>query len=515
MHEILNMPGNASRSGHRTGKLAATVRMVQINRLVPLEPLTVKARMLLEIAAGARIAISHVITQVHPATRDIHPEKGRIVRRKNRNNRPCCDACETDIQSGRNAPACVGDAWLGEYGCAMEGMAACVWQSVSREPASRMWRIDMFWLFATWLLIFVLPGTGYSYDMTQDPADTSTGQVTRVEAPERVSVFYLTNREFRADKPVADSYSGERGEARFGRCEVEFTPIPIINNVASRIPFYIQSETRAVSFNELDDQPLFWEQLRAGADSTSTGSVVLFVHGYNYSFERTCSMAAEMQRYLRGKAAVFVFSWPSNGLPSDYVRDQADMEWSVPLLADIIEQLGEQFGRDNIRVMAHSLGSRGVIHALQRLGSLQDEQPVIDDLVLLAPDFDSQTFVDLMPWLGQLAAGITLYASVNDAPLKLSRQLNGYPRLGEAGAYLTVVEGVETVDVSSVGRYQVTGHEYFYFHPRVTADLVALLGTGVRAWGRTGLRERTRAGLPYWEFVSVDNEGEPDGNAGD
>ncbi|MEA3242943.1 MAG: alpha/beta fold hydrolase, partial [Pseudomonadota bacterium] len=340
---------------------------------------------------------------------------------------------------------------------------------------------------------------------TSAPAEAAS----RGETAVKISVFYLTNRKRYQGKPVADTYSGERGEAHFGRCEVEFTPIPIINQVASRMPFYLKSETNLVSLAEQADAPLFWEQLGAAIERTSSGSVVLFVHGYNYGFERTCRMAAEMQRSLQDKATVLAFSWPSNALPTDYVRDQADIEWSVPVLANLIRQLGDRIGKANVQVVAHSLGSRGVIFALQRLAFERIERPAIGPLVLLAPDFDSQTFVDLLPGLAPLVGSITLYASDNDTPLKLSRQLSGYPRLGEAGAYLTVVEeGMDTIDVSSIGRYQLTGHEYFYFHPLVTADLVALLSTGARAAQRPGLQAKKRDGIRYWGFTgAVDNDG--------
>jgi esterase/lipase superfamily enzyme len=322
----------------------------------------------------------------------------------------------------------------------------------------------------------------------------------RGKAPVRVQVFYVTNRRRHEDRPVADPYSGERGEAHFGRCEVEFTPIPIINQVAPRMPFYLKSETNLVALAEQADAPQFWEQLGDAVGRTTSGSVVLFVHGYNYGFERTCRMAAEMQRSLQNKATVLVFSWPSNGVPTDYVRDQADIEWSVPVLAALIGQLGERIGTAKVQVVAHSLGSRGVIFALQRLAAEHVKRPAIGHLVLLAADFDARSFIDLLPDLVPLTAGITLYASDNDTPLKLSHQLSGYPRLGEAGAQLSVAEGMETIDVSSLGRYQITGHEYFYFHPVVAADLVALLSTGARAGQRAGLQPRLRDGLRYWEF---------------
>ena len=324
--------------------------------------------------------------------------------------------------------------------------------------------------------------------------------VRPAEVAPRTSVFYLTNRRRQADKEVSETYTGERGEPHFGRCEVEFSPIPIVNDVASRVPFYLKSETAAVSLAEQAGPAMFQEQLVAAVEGTSSRSLVLFVHGYNYGFERTCHMAAELQRSLRDKATVVFFSWPSNGLPADYVSDLADVEWSVPLLASLITQLGDQVGASNLRVMAHSLGSRGVIFALQRLAALQDRRPAIDQLVLVAPDFDSATFIDLLPELEPLAKGITLYASSNDTPLKLSQQLNGYPRLGQAGDYLTVVRGLETIDVSLLGRYQFTGHEYFYFHPRVAADLVPLFTSGAGAAERSGLQTKMRNEIRYWEF---------------
>ena len=137
------------------------------------------------------------------------------------------------------------------------------------------------------------------------------------------------------------------------------------------------------------------------------------------------------------------------------------------------------------------------------MGADLDTRPLIGPLVLLAPDFDSQTFVELLPRLAPLTAGITLYASSNDTPLKVSRRLSGYPRLGEAGEFLTVLEGMETIDVSPAGRYQILGHEYFYFHPLVVADLVALLGTGASAAERSGLRPRRRDGVLYWEIAQA------------
>jgi esterase/lipase superfamily enzyme len=249
------------------------------------------------------------------------------------------------------------------------------------------------------------------------------------------------------------------------------------------------------------DSGRFWDDLVTAVAQTASRSVIVFVHGYNYEFKRTCRMASEVQRALLGKATVVMLSWPSNGQPTDYLRDQVDLEWSIPFLTGFFGQIVDRIGPENVQILAHSMGSRGVFFALERLGAGLEARPLVNRVVLLAPDFDSAPFVDLLPRLVHLADHITLYASGNDTPLKVSRQVNGHPRLGEAGEFLTVVEGMETIDVSAVGRYQILGHEYFYFHPKVAADLTALLSSGAGAAERSALRPRERNGIRYWEIV--------------
>lgn len=324
--------------------------------------------------------------------------------------------------------------------------------------------------------------------------------VAEAEEAVTVGVFYATNRKRADGEPTAETYGGERGEPHFGRCEAEFTPIPFINQLASKMPFHLPSETNALRVVEQADPDAFLDQLASAAAGTSSGSVVVFVHGYNYGFARTCRMVAELQRGLEGNAIVVMFSWPANGLPTDYVRDQADVEWSAPFLASFLDRLGERLGRERLQVLSHSLGTRGAVMALLLLRADLGDEAVAARLVLLAPDFDSQTFVELLPRLRPMTRSITLYASSNDTPLKMSRQLSGYPRLGEGGELLTLAEGMESIDVSGVGRYQIFGHEYFYYHPLVAADLVELLSTGRSAAERSGLVSRNRNGVVFWEM---------------
>ena len=357
-------------------------------------------------------------------------------------------------------------------------------------------------LFSTVLILCLLAANVFAADSLSAEPDRQRTRDAE-EAGVNVSVFYVTNRQRDAEKLAEDVYGGERGKPSFGSCEVAFRPIPVMDEVSRKVPFFVPSETREVRVAEQSDPHTFWRRLSAEVSQSSTRTVVLFVHGYNYGFGRGCRRAAEMQRELQGASTVVKFSWPSNASPTDYVPDVADVEWSVPFLASLLAELGKRFGKDNVHVLAHSLGSRGVIFALERLRADSGAKQAIGHLVLLAPDFDSETFADFLPRLSPLTRAVTLYASSNDAPLKVSRRLHGHPRLGEAGEFLRVVKGMETIDVSGVGRYQILGHEYFLYHPLVQADLVTLLTGQARAAERPGLRARTREGLVYWELKQL------------
>ena len=322
----------------------------------------------------------------------------------------------------------------------------------------------------------------------------------RGEAPVTAGVFFATNRLREPGASGPEAYGGDRGVPAYGRCEVAFEPIPGLHQVTDKLPFYLPSEINSVRLAGEFAADDFWGRLETGVGAAG-GSLVVFVHGYNYGFERTCRMASELQRNLGAGAAVLMFSWPANGIPTDYVRDQADVEWSVPFLAEFLATAASRLGSDRVQVLAHSLGTRGVLHALERMRADRVPAPAVGRLVLLAPDYDSQTFIERLPRIaGMVAEPITLYASENDTALKVSRGLSGYPRLGEGGPLLTLADGMESIDVSPAGRYQILGHEYFFYHPRVVSDLVGLLTTGEAAARRAGTRERRRDGRVFWEI---------------
>jgi len=310
-------------------------------------------------------------------------------------------------------------------------------------------------------------------------------------------VLFVTNRQIDQSASPEDRFDGRRGGVVQGRCQVGYRPIPLTRDLARSVEFFVPTDFQAVEEVELLTDTAF----EAALASRPGAPVVLFVHGYSYGFDKTCRMGADLQQMMGDEATVVMFSWPSDANPADYVADQVDVEWSVPALAATLERLVRHVGSARIKLLAHSLGTRGVLFSLARLELDELPPPYAEHLVLLAPDYDAAAFEQQFAGIDRRVGRITLYASSKDTPLKLSETLHGYPRLGQAGDALTVIEGLQTIDVSRLGRYRPSGHEYFFYHPIAADDLIESLVRGTPPEDRPHTRERIHEGQRYWALL--------------
>ena len=84
---------------------------------------------------------------------------------------------------------------------------------------------------------------------------------------------------------------------------------------------------------------------------------------------------------------------------------------------------------------------------------------------------------------------MTVYVSANDSPLALSRQVHGYPRLGEQGEHLEGLTGIEIIDLSDIPRRAPSGHVYHLYQSLVTEDLDQLINENRPAAQRRNLKQ--------------------------
>jgi esterase/lipase superfamily enzyme len=318
-------------------------------------------------------------------------------------------------------------------------------------------------------------------------------------------VSFFTNRNL-APKEIRTAqghpFGDERGDTvRFGLCEVRFLSIPGVERLTDAVPFHLPSEIKRINSIREVEEGDFWRRF---SDTLTVGpghKTVIYVHGFKISLEKGCRRVAAFKREVDLGDNVILFSWPSNGSLLNYAHDEEDLAWSVTDIETMLRAVVERVGPGNVNLVGHSLGGRGVVQALTQFDWPRGRPRPFDQVVLLAPDVDTGIFRKQFPKLRRLAGRVTLYAFGGDNALKLSRQIHGYPRLGEAGPDLTVLEGLETIDLSPTGSYEISGHLYHQHNPYVIADIRRLLKIGDGADNRPGLSTVRRDGMRYWSLV--------------
>ncbi len=315
--------------------------------------------------------------------------------------------------------------------------------------------------------------------------------------PEEFSVPFVTLRNRTGDNEPSDYYGGSRGRLEAGFCTVSFSPLWGLEDIAGAVPFYIpDKKIELVAIQEVSLADLGREI--ALLPEKNQGNLVLYIHGYNIDFEKSCRRGALLQRALGLKERLLLFSWPADGNMVKYTWDEADLLWSVPHIANFLEQVVSTAGAGRVDVVAHSLGARGIVQALIRLSYRDSGNLILNELVLIAPDIDIDMFRQDLKQLKNVVRRITVYVSENDKALKLSQEVHGYPRLGQGGEELTIFEEVETIDISGINLRRFSGHIYHLFNPEVIEDLAELLTTGKSAGHRSRLKVAQKGGLEYW-----------------
>jgi len=304
--------------------------------------------------------------------------------------------------------------------------------------------------------------------------------------PYVVEVLYGTDRRATPQVPLHVRYGSERGNLETGVCSVSIPPWPqhkegevespsrLWNVLHLRRSF--ESPYRHVvllSTDVLTDVD-FVDELRARLERRQPESrtIFLFVHGYNMSFEDACKRTAQLWFDLRYLGVPVMYSWPSNGSTVAYPHDAEEPGYSAENLVSFIKLLSSCNRVRSMDLLAHSMGG-GVFS--RAAAALSTSGCPIDELVLAAPDVDADVFArDILPVLGRLAKRTTLYASSNDKALGLSEGLWRHHRLGEAGEWLFVRHGIDTIDASLVDT-DFLGHSYYGDGSAVTDDLAELV----------------------------------------
>ncbi|RNE91797.1 alpha/beta hydrolase [Marichromatium sp. AB32] len=237
----------------------------------------------------------------------------------------------------------------------------------------------------------------------------------------------------------------------------------------------------------------------AAREAGEQAQAMVYLHGYNTSFEEAAIRAAQIGYDLKVPATAF-FSWPSQGTLAAYPADEAAIEASERLIADFLVAFARDCGTDRVHLVAHSMGNRGLLRALQRIAAEAGEAGVrFAQVFLAAPDVDRDLFLDLARLYPRHSERTTLYASAADRAVHLSSRLHGAPRAGYFEPY-TVVPGVDTVAVPDFD-LDLLGHGYFAQAEALLHDLFELMRHDSAPTARQRLRPLDGAGAGVWSLV--------------
>jgi esterase/lipase superfamily enzyme len=299
-------------------------------------------------------------------------------------------------------------------------------------------------------------------------------------------------------------FSGERNAtAHYGWCHIAIPESHKIGSIGS--PWWKRLLTRKddrlklVKLRVLTDSE-YWTDVANALRKVSPADrdAVVFLHGYNVSFEQAALRAAQLGCDLGIAGVMAFYSWPSKGTLQGYSADEASIEASEGLITDYLVAMARKSGAAKVHIIAHSMGNRALLRAIDRISLRAGERADVcfDQIILAAADVDQDSFRRLSVAYQRVATRTTMYVCAKDRAAEASRWLHEYPRAGLTPPVL-IVPGIDTVSVSNLD-LTLLGHGYVAEARELLTDIHALLQHGAAPKDRFGLRKQLGPGGEYW-----------------
>jgi esterase/lipase superfamily enzyme len=243
-----------------------------------------------------------------------------------------------------------------------------------------------------------------------------------------------------------------------------------------------------------------WRKILSG----HSDEALIFVHGYNTSFDDSVYRFAQIIYDLQYKGHAILFSWPSMGNVLSYEWDRNSSLFARAHFIELLNMLERDVGIKKVHILAHSMGNFLALDALSEYAR-NPTPPNISQLIMAAPDIDADQYTQDVTNISSIVSGMTLYASQNDAAIKLSHTLAQGKRAAdiENGTPM-ITAGVDAIDVSAIGSevLGVKDHNMFAEN-RSLIDDISLVLQGKRPPRLAQIRGVPRNANPptFWEYA--------------
>jgi len=234
----------------------------------------------------------------------------------------------------------------------------------------------------------------------------------------------------------------------------------------------------------------FYYQLLKRIAYSPQKDVLVFVHGFNVTFDQAMTRAVQMAADIPFNGVIIVYSWPSQGGIDQYGADGESIDESVAPFTEFLTELGEKLPQDvEINLLAHSMGNRLLTRSMERLPMQFEDPPRFKEVIYCAPDVEVAEFESLVQNSVYMCERATLYKNVKDAALIASTLKNLTNR---AGANLGSVDvaGLDIIETANVDS-SLMGHSYYSNNPAILRDLFAVLKEHQPASKREWLKEKS------------------------
>jgi esterase/lipase superfamily enzyme len=254
------------------------------------------------------------------------------------------------------------------------------------------------------------------------------------------------------------------------------------------VTLYAESEDPKKHFTVKEIKALTKEELlaqvkaRLGASKLFKDQAIVFVHGYNTSFDNALYRTAQIAYDIDFDGATFLYSWPSGGAVASYTYDRESAQASEPYLREFLEMVVKQTGAKSVSIIAHSMGNQPLMDVLRDMRNAAPEGVAINQVFLAAPDVDADSFSNLAKAIQGLAKNVTLYVASNDRALIVSRNFWGSYRAGDVPpAGPLILPGIDTIDVTAASTDTFAiNHSGYASNNKLLEDIGELLKTGLR-----------------------------------
>jgi esterase/lipase superfamily enzyme len=346
--------------------------------------------------------------------------------------------------------------------------------------------------------------TGTSITRPDQPEETEAAAPTPAVT---LPVYFATNRE-RSDGPEGrPAYTAQRGSLQFGEARISIPPRHRIGRVEGPRLWRLElreDPLRHVTIHELEplERSDFTARLSGALAAADEREALVFVHGYHVAFDEALRRTAQIAYDLKFPGCAVAFSWPSHGNLLGYLKDGSNAEWACPDFRTFLHFLRTEVGARSVHVIAHSMGNRLLLDALDRLemNTLPSGAAELGQVVFAAPDVDADTLHRTARTLPGRASRVTVYLSANDLALRVSRRIHGFNR---AGADLFVIDGIDTVDASAADTSLIgLRHSYYGSKRSILSDLCALINSGLHPARRFDVDAASSAIGSYWVYRS-------------